>query len=306
MSLSKKLEPIPILIDADVLAFAHSSVGDHDEYDSEGNLTEHVIDPFDWLARSLRKQVDAIQEACGSSLEPYMFLTGDDNFRYDIATRKPYKGNRVVEKPYHFLNMRTHIRGNYNTYIAKGCEADDLLAMAQVQYRKEGIPSVIATIDKDLLQVPGWHYRWETYNSGEVPLHLVDEFGKLEGKYEEGVSEKTGRAFKRFITKSFKGEGYLWFMAQILTGDTVDNIPGLEGCGAKKAYETLVQTESKREALEDVITLYKEKYGDTYEEELVEQAQLVYMIQERDRKSPDGLKHWNLKDAIKDAESTKD
>ncbi len=296
---------IPILIDADVLAYAHAFVGDHEEYDSEGNITEHVIDPFEWLRRNLRKQVDAIQLACNSTIEPFMFLTGETNFRNDIATVKKYKGNREQVKPYHLANMRIHIRGNYKTVVSRGCEADDLLAIAQMEYREQGIPSVIATIDKDLLQVPGYHYRWETHNSGEVPVHYVDEFGVLHGEYEEGVSEKTGRPFKRFVTKKFKGEGYLWFMAQTLTGDTVDNIPGLVGCGAGKAYESLVSTQSKTEALEVVISLYRKKYGeDEYEERLEEQARLVYMIQSRDKTSPDGLKHWRLDDAIKEAKST--
>lgn len=302
--MAEELQPIPILIDADVLAYAHSFVGDHEEFDSEGNFVKHVIEPFEWLRRNLRKQVDAIQKACNSSLEPFMFLSGDTNFRNDISTKKVYKGNRDDKKPYHFTNMRVHIKGSYNTVVSKGCEADDLLAIAQTQYRKEGVPSVIATIDKDLLQVPGFHYRWEGYNFGETPVHLVNDLGEVNGAYDEGVTEKTGRAYRRFIKNSFKGEGYLWFMAQILVGDVVDNIPGLPGCGAGKAYDMLTGAQSKQEGLAIVIDMYKEKYGEDYEAELTEQARLVYMIRERDPKSPDGLKHWSLKDAIKEAKST--
>ena len=63
---------------------------------------------------------------------------------------------------------------------------------------------------------------------------------------------------------------------------------------AGKAFETLADIQTKREALDIVEELYKEKYGEVYEERLVEQARLVYMIQERDKASPDGLKHWSL------------
>jgi len=272
-------EPIPVLIDGDVLAYVHSSVGNHDVYDEEGSVINHVIEPFDWLSQALRNHVDAIQEACGSSIEPFMFLTGDTNFRNDVAKLKPYKGNRKAEKPYHLANMRAHIRGHYNTYLSRGCEADDLLAIAQTQYRKEGIKSIIATIDKDLLQVPGYHYRWEGYNFGEKIVHLVDEFGYLEEK-----------------GKKVEGCGYIWFCYQALVGDTADNIAGLPMCGPKKAYKALCECVTAQEAFGIVLTLYQEKYGETAFKELTEQATLVWMIRERDEKG--GLVHFNLQEHI--------
>jgi len=287
--------PIP-LIDGDVLAYACAFLGE--EKDEDGNITIH---PFSSIEGYIEDRVEEIMEAVGTTTRPFMFLTGDGNFRYDIATVKPYKDKRPP-KPYHLPNVRTYIRSRYNTYVSKGCEADDLLAMAMHNYRRDDIPCVLCTVDKDLLQVEGWHYRWETWNSGEVPLHFVDSLGKLTGEWDEGISEKTGKPYKRFLSNKFKGEGYLWFLSQILTGDTVDNIPGLEGCGAKKAYEVLKDCRTKAEGLHLVTSLYKEKYeAELWEERLVEQARLVYMIQERDKNSEDGLKHWTLKGAREDA-----
>jgi len=271
--------PIPVLIDADVLAYMHSSVGNHDEFDEEGQFVRHVIDPFDWLTQSLRNHVDEIQEACGSSIEPFMFLTGDTNFRNDVAKLKVYKGNRQAEKPYHLANMRAHIRGHYNTYLSKGCEADDLLAIAQTQYRKEGVKSIIATVDKDLLQVAGHHYRWEGYNFGETPVHLVDEFGSLEDK-----------------GKKVEGTGYIWFCYQILAGDNADNIPGLPGCGPKKAYKALCEAVTAQEAFGIVLSLYRDKYLETATQELTEQATLVWMVRAMDGEGK--LVHFNLQEHI--------
>ena len=283
-----------LLIDADVLAVAGAATAER--LDEEGNLD---LGGFQQVATWIEGMVEDIMNACDSQVV-IMYLSGKGNFRYDVATVKPYKANRKP-KPFHVANAKAFITSRYSTYISKGCEADDLLALSMTSYRRDDVPCILCTIDKDLLQVGGWHYKWETWNSPEVKPHFVDDFGKIEGEYDEGISEKTGKPYKRFIPKSFKGEGYLWFMAQILTGDVVDNIPGLEKCGSKTAYESLLHCKTKEEALYIVINLYKEKYGDTYEERLTEQARLVYMIRERDKNSPDGLKHWRLEDAIKSA-----
>ena len=292
-----------LLVDADPLAYAAGFVGQDNILNEDEKVIDVDIRPFQNVSSYIDNMVEGIMEACDTNVEPFMFLTGKTNFRDEVATLKPYKGNRVADKPFHLENARMYIRNRYSTYLSKGCEADDLLATAMTSYRKQDVPCILCTIDKDLLQVAGWHYKWETWNSGEVKPHLVDEFGFLTGEYKEGVSAKTGKPTRSFITKSFKGEGYLWFMAQLLTGDTVDNIAGLEGCGAKKAYECLKEAKSEREALEIVLALYQEKYGETYEERVTEQARLVYMIRELDKNSPDGLKHWSLKDA---KESAKD
>ena len=283
-----------LLIDADVLAVAGAATGEG--RDDDGNIE---IRPFTQVGTWIENMVDGIMKAC-NSVVVLMYLSGKDNFRYDVATIKPYKANRKP-KPFHTDNANAFIRSRWSTYISKGCEADDLLALSMTSYRRDDVPCILCTVDKDLLQVDGWHYRWEGHNFGEVKPHFVEGLGKLEGEYEEGVSEKTGRAYKRFLAKSFKGEGYLWFMAQTITGDVVDNIPGLEGKGPKVAYEALVQAQTKQEALDIVISLYKERYGESYTERLEEQARLVYMIRERDSNSPDGLKHWRLEDAIKEA-----
>lgn len=290
-----------LLVDADIVAFAAASIGQELIKDDDGELIETKILNFQNVASYIDNRVEEMMEACDTTLEPFMFLTGKTNFRNDVATVKVYKDKRPP-KPFHFENARVYIRSRYNTYVSNGCEADDLLAMAMTSYRKKDVPCILCTVDKDLLQVEGWHYRWETWNSAEVPVHFVDGLGKLEGRYDEGVSEKTGRPYRRFVTKEFKGEGFLWLMAQVLTGDTVDNIPGLEGFGAKGTFELLQNVEVKGEALDLVLSKYGEKYGDSAEERFTEQLRLVGMIRERDKTSPDGLKHWSLEYAI---ESTK-
>ncbi|CAB4141032.1 hypothetical protein UFOVP411_22 [uncultured Caudovirales phage] len=111
-------------------------------------------------------------------------------FRHRIATLAPYKGTRKQEKPIHFDALRAFMHDRLGFEMAVDEEADDLIGIEAVF---GGDDTVICTLDKDLDMIPGWHYN----------------FAKRETRYigpEEALAN---------------------FYRQILTGDTVDNIPGL-------------------------------------------------------------------------------
>ena len=137
-----------------------------------------------------------------------VFITGKGNFRYDVAVTAPYKGNRKSEKPKHYYLLREYLEKAWDAHVAKGIEADDAIAIKATEM---GTDSVIVTIDKDLNQVPGWHY-----NFVKKDLFFVTE--------EEGIQ---------------------FFYTQMLTGDTVDNIKGVKGIGPKKAEKLLVGKSEK-------------------------------------------------------------
>jgi 5'-3' exonuclease len=84
---------------------------------------------------------------------------------------------------------------------------------------------------------------------------------------------------------SIKGEGLLFFYSQCLTGDKVDSIPGLEGCGPIKAFEILDGCVDSQDAFNRVLEAYRGVYGDKAEEELLEQGRLLWMTREL---HPDG------------------
>ncbi len=217
-----------------------------------------------------------------------MFLTGDNNFRFNIATVKGYKANRVQPKPYHLENVRVCIQSMYDTVVSNGCEADDELAMAQTE------ETVACSRDKDIPQFEGYHYGWESGLQPEQPLHYVKGMGYIHATFIDGVSEKTGKPTRSF--KKLKGEGYLFFLAQVLMGDAVDNIPGCKGIGGGKAYDALVGIEDKVEAIEVVEDIYKEKYDEeTWLERLEEQAQLVWMVRSRNEEGE--LQMWEVRSA---------
>jgi len=226
------------------------------------------------------------------------YLTGHNNFRNDIATYQQYKGNRYDKdgnrlrpQPKWLPQARDYIAETYNTTLCTGQEADDALAIAQVKCNaSKSWESIISSIDKDLLIIPGWHH---DMNSGYI--QVVDELGKLE-----------------IINGKVRGCGRKFFYAQLLMGDSADWIPGLPkinpaikarfdgikrvgGCGAMSAYHILHDAESEQELFDRVLWCYEAYWtkGQHYiewrnnteviptpVEMLTEQGQLLWMRRE--------------------------
>ena len=278
------------LIDGDLLVHEVAVLGQY--YEEADVEKEHLLfRHFNYLEEVLTTRIEEICEAAGCDNEPIIYLTGKNNFRYDVATVKPYKGNRTKEKPVHFNNVKWYLISRYNAIIVDGMEADDALATAQMsdywnlygskdntEQHSRVCKTVICTRDKDLRQVPGFHYGWEVGNQPEYKLRFVDEIGTLEPTWKEGVSAKTGKPTKSL--KKLTGTGLKWFYTQTLTGDTTDNIPGLPGCGNGRALELLEECTTEAEMFKAVLDEYMSKYGEEFEERLLEQARLVWMVRE--------------------------
>lgn len=127
-------------------------------------------------------------------------LTGEGNFREEVATIQKYKGNRDdFEKPPHWDELREWMMSMPYTIVADGEEADDVVSRAMI----DGF--VGASNDKDLDNTPGWHYNFITKR-----------------KYYVSDVEATRN-----------------FYTQCLTGDSVDNIPGIPRVGPKTAKAIL-------------------------------------------------------------------
>lgn len=133
--------------------------------------------------------------------------------RYDLAIQREYQGNRIDKpKPRYLHIMRDWLYANYPATQWQNAEADDGMSSAQyaaIAAGKEHL-SVIASKDKDLNQVPGLHLDWDAGT-----IHHADTFGRV-------VLRETGSG-----TKKLSGYGQSFFWAQMLTGDTADNIQGL-------------------------------------------------------------------------------
>lgn len=258
------------LLDADVIAYESAFAAEAKwKYDHPSSLDPP---PFDHVADQVDNRIANICGRVGATQPPVLYLTGKKNFRYALAKRQAYK-DRASNKPWHYKNVIAYLKGKYDYRLTEGLEADDLMSIEQTRSREllKGNPlysgptttTIICTRDKDLRQVPGWHYGWELENQPEFEPEEVDEIGRVR------LSDNR---------KKITGTGCLFFYSQCLTGDTVDSIPGLPKCGPVKAYEILEHAKTEEEAFRSVLSAYKASYGDEQGPvELLEQGRLLWM-----------------------------
>ena len=262
------VDNIKLLIDGDLISYEAASAADMVDEGMERR-------GWDWTAEHLDKTIINICEACGVQSPAYIFLTGTGNFRFDIATVKPYKGNRKGEKPFYLPNVRMYLQAQYGAVVVNGMEADDALTITAGRYKPDEV--IIASRDKDLRQFPCLQYSWEVGNQPEWGVEMVDEIGDIHVR-RSTKTLKNGEPSKA-IDKIW-GTGLMWFYTQCITGDTTDNIAGLEGKGAALAYEILHGLKTEKEMFLAVLLAYKGKYGELAEERLLEQGRLLYMCRE--------------------------
>lgn len=233
------------LIDGDIIAYRAAA---HRPYllDEEGQIYKKDDGKYAKRAATLDEclskadeMIDDIVMATSfyNRTEIYkVFLTGKGNFRYEVAKTYAYKENRKdTPKPVFLQDLRNYLIKNYHAVVSQGEEADDVIAIEATKYKGRAI---IASIDKDFLQVPGLHYNF---------------------------------ARNQFIYIG-KDDGLKNFYKQILTGDSVDNIVGLHRVGPVTADKMLDGLKTEEELWEAVVKAYD---GDT--DRIIENARLLWL-----------------------------
>ena len=223
------------------------------------------LPPFEYVREMLElKLLNIVAEARAQEYE--LFITEGHTFRFDLAKTKPYKGGRRENKPWHFKNITAYMKDMLPTRVVTGIEADDALAIEHLDPSSE---TILCSRDKDLRQVPGEFYSWELGAQPSWGPDTIHEPGYL-------MLDRSKKPPK------LTGTGFAFFCAQVLIGDSVDNIPGLPKCGPVAAYDALCQEaggvgENKDELYEQVEFMYQEKFPDEWEEMLLEQGRLCWM-----------------------------
>lgn len=262
-------------VDGDVLRYELGAVA-LEKTEVFGVVTERPWPAVD-VYELVDQRIQSIIERTGSN-EFEVFLTGPGNFRFDIATIAPYKGNRnAVEKPYHWQTVSDRLLSHWGARVVEGVEADDALAIKGRWHNDRGLSYVIASRDKDLRMVPCSHYSWACgENQPEIPVYKVDGLGEIECRTREYVNNK-GKTVK---THKLIGNGLRFFYGQLLTGDSVDNIKGCPNVGPVKAVELLQHLTTEKEMYQSVAAMYHLRYGDEWQPALVENARLLWLIQD--------------------------
>jgi hypothetical protein len=237
----------------------------HPEYVVLSKDRVAVPDPVSFALQAVKAELQAIYGHAETKFKqrPDMvtvLLSGPGNYREKLATLKPYKGNRDPEhKPFHYQAIRDYLTGEWGARVVSGHEADDEVSILSWEHWRADEPHgfVIATIDKDLDQIPGWHYNYMKH-----VWYFQEELDA-----------------RRF------------FWQQCLAGDPTDNIGGVWKVAATGAEKLLNgwydDTVSEADIWERIVATYSKSllvpgcpYADKDPAEVaLENARLVYMQQ---------------------------
>lgn len=190
------------LIDADIVAYRNAAA-------SEGDGLDIALIRVDKMMR------DILEATKASTYKS--FLSGDTNFRNEINPE--YKANRKdIVRPQYLNQCKEYLVTEWNSRVTDGYEADDALGFNQTE------DTIICTIDKDLMMIPGKHYNF------------------VKGEFAD-------------VTEI---EGLKAFYRQMLVGDTSDNIRGVSGIGPVKAAKAVNHLQTEVEMFKQVQQYYEE------------------------------------------------
>lgn len=158
-----------------------------------------------WFNKNLAKKYE---------LDIIFSISSKSSFRKDIYL--DYKGTRPP-KPRWYELLRAAFIDQYQPIIKDGMEADDVVAEGHYKLWKQDPNSTcIASLDKDLYNIPGIHFNTQKNSVAEVtPMEAI-----------------------------------YTFCTQMLTGDTSDNIKAVPRVGpktAEKLLDTLINFSSPKD-----------------------------------------------------------
>lgn len=218
------------LIDGDIIAYRCAA-----SCEKQGVVTED-------LGVSQGRSRDLIQRilSANNTNEFVVVISGKENFRKTINPE--YKANRKdMVEPRWLKETKQYLVDEWNAELTNGIEADDRLGILQTEH---GDNSIICTLDKDLRQVPGWHYSWEISGTSVKGLQWVRPEERL------------------FVSPQ---EGLFNFYWQLIMGDASDNVFGFDGKARQKVPKFLedwyheMQSMSSEQELFDFV---RSKYND--------------------------------------------
>lgn len=199
------------LIDMDLVVFRCAASAENDDLGIAIYRAEELLD-------------NILQKTNATEYKAY--FSSKTNFRKEIYPE--YKANRKAEKPIHLDELRKYAIEKLSAIVSPdGLEADDMLGIEQdkIEYK-----TIICTLDKDLLQIPGKHFSWEIGGANWNRPDTWIEQSEL--------------------------EGMRLFYEQCIKGDPTDNIKGIPGKGKVFASKALKDCKTEQEMFNVVRELY--------------------------------------------------
>lgn len=202
-----------VLIDADSLLYFSSYGSEEDQLLCETKLSEKIYDILNIVGNSYNVE------------RYYVFVKGKNNFRYKIFPA--YKKNRPAKHP--IINvLNNYLVDTFGAIESHNAESDDyVFTYSQLDEFKDR--SIICSVDKDLLQIPGIHYDYQ-----KNVFHIISD---EEARYNLAI--------------------------QMIMGDQADGIQGLKGYGPVKAKKIINRGMSLFQMTKAIMKEYLKVYSDS-------------------------------------------
>src|SRR5712671_6804275 len=224
---------------------------------SHGQVTQAVYIFTNMLIKLLREERPDYIAA--------IFESGEKTFRHE--TFADYKANRLAMPDDLASQMPYIIRlceaFNIPVINSPGFEADDVIGTLVDQVAQKGLQAVIVSNDKDMCQLVTDPYIVCMRTNSQV-VKRKEYVPPIEWCDEAWVEKKFGVPAGKVV--DLLG----------LMGDSIDNIPGAPGIGAKGAVQVITQFGSIEEALKR----WEEVKHKTYRESLRDNADLIRQSRE--------------------------
>lgn len=243
--MKKTEKPRVYLIDSSIYIFRAWHVFDDDIVDAEGHPTNAVYG-FSEFLYELIKKTSAQYVACAFD------ASQTDSYRREIFAE--YKANRPPA-PEELIRQFEYCRqfcraAGIADYSSNRFEADDIIGTLAHRLREKGFAITVVSADKDLAQlVLSEHDYWWDYARDNMLDH-------------KGVEKQFG----------VRPEQIADMLA--LSGDKIDNIPGIPGIGYTLAARILNKYTSVEEILDNIEHISKMKFrGSARVQNLVDEHQ---------------------------------
>ena len=223
--------PRAYLIDSSIYIFRAWHIYDESITDSQGNPSNAVFGFCDFLYQLIRqKKPEFIACAFDSSQK--------ESYRKELYPQ--YKANRdpaPEELKVQFRHCRDFCQAlGIANFTSERYEADDIIGSLAHRLREQGMAITIVSADKDLAQlVLGEEDAWWDFARGKVLNH-------------KGIEQHFG----------VRPDQIADMLA--LTGDKIDNIPGIPGVGATTASRILKKYSTVEEVMENVEQITEMKF----------------------------------------------
>lgn len=203
-------------------------------------IDKQEAEPLEFVLSSVKNHIKNIVEHLDAD-SYYGYVGKGDSWRVEASTICKYKGSRSsLVKPVHLEEVEKYLITNHNGRIIRGLESDDQCVIDCTEVQSK----VLIGVEKDYF---GCNLQYYIHGQMQEP-QKISGFGSLYLNNKGAV----------------KGDGYLWFLHQVLSGDDSDeywaNSASDKKWGEKSSFKLLEPCKNEKEAWEAVIKGYSILY----------------------------------------------